>query len=338
MLPVIVLPFMSLIFWLLGGGTGSVSTVAVSTGLNTQLPDAKFNSQSMEDKMRFYAQADADSVKKKEQERMDPNIISREVPVSSSVATDDRVQSLRKMVSAKPVEERRVYVPEETEPLRVTKKPAPDPEMEAINGTLEKILDIQHPERLKERIPEHKREIFSVSSFTGEKPSTGFYSADVGSSDTSSGDYIPAVVHAAQTVVDGNVIKLRLLKDVWVAGEKIPAGSFVYGTVSFNNERIKVVVASIQSRERIYPVQLDAFDMDGMEGIYIPGSVSRDVVKKSMEQGVQSVGVLSVDQSLKSQAAAAITGAAKSLLSKKAKQVQVMIKSGYRLLLYSQKK
>jgi hypothetical protein len=57
------------------------------------------------------------------------------------------------------------------------------------------------------------------------------------------------------------------------------------------------------------------------------------VVKQAGDQSLQSLGIVSMDQSLKAQAAAAGIGAAKSLLSKKVKQVRVTVKSNYIVLL-----
>jgi hypothetical protein len=75
------------------------------------------------------------------------------------------------------------------------------------------------------------------------------------------------------------------------------------------------------------------YDLDGLEGVHIPGSITRDAVKGSAEQSLQSIGLLSLDPSLKAQVTAAGIQAAKGLLSKKVKQVKVALKSGYQVLL-----
>ena len=73
-LPVIVLPFVTLVFWLMGGGTVTPSqSIVKAKGLNTQLPDANLKNPSVLDKLSFYAMADRDSVKRAEQLQMDPN-------------------------------------------------------------------------------------------------------------------------------------------------------------------------------------------------------------------------------------------------------------------------
>ena len=128
-------------------------------------------------------------------------------------------------------------------------------------------------------------------------------------------------------------LKLRLLQEVFVNGQLIPQGSFVFGYATFEKERLKVNIGSIQFQNHLYPVALTVFDMDGLEGINIPGSSGREVVKQSADQGIQSVGGLSFDPSLKAQAAAAGLNVAKNLFSKKVKQVRVTVKAGYMDLL-----
>ena len=65
-LPLLTLPFITMIFWALGGGKGS-SVVAQSTGiqngLNLKLPDAKLKSDKGLDKLSFYRLAALDSLK-----------------------------------------------------------------------------------------------------------------------------------------------------------------------------------------------------------------------------------------------------------------------------------
>jgi conjugative transposon TraM protein len=363
-LPVIVVPFVTVVFWLLGGGSNiSTNPVSAKTGLNTQLPDAKIKSQSALDKLSFYAMADRDSVKRNEQMRMDPNYSA--VPVlTKPVGNSQRLNtSIGKRAEAEQTEEsinqkisllqKRISEPV---PKKVKLEPADDertvqsithkesdPEMDAINNTLEKLLDVQHPERVKERLVEKKGIVYAVTtgkgviddSFFGRDGSarnTFFSSGDANDVSTAPGA-IPAVVHGSQTMQSGFVVKLRLLKDVFVNGSKIEAGSFVFGRASFEDERMKVEISSIQFEKNLFPVALKVYDMDGIEGIYIPGSASREVVKQSGDQAIQSVGIVNMDPSLKAQAAAAGIGAAKSLLSKKVKQVRVTVKANYMVLL-----
>jgi len=70
-----------------------------------------------------------------------------------------------------------------------------------------------------------------------------------------------------------------------------------------------------------------------VSGLYIPGSINRDVAKQSADQSLSGVDLVSMDPSIRAQATAAGITAAKTLLSKKVKLVKVTVKAGYKVLL-----
>jgi len=114
-------------------------------------------------------------------------------------------------------------------------------------------------------------------------------------------------------------------------------GTFVFGAASLNGERLNIQINSIRYKNSLFPVQLFVVDMDGIEGVYIPGAITRDVAKGSADRAVQGVGFTTLDPSLGAQAANAGIEAAKTLLSKKAKLVKVTVKAGYQVLLRDEK-
>jgi conjugative transposon TraM protein len=224
-----------------------------------------------------------------------------------------------------------------------------DPEINQLGTMLDKILDIQHPERIKEKIREksskNKEMVFPVSKqvVTGSISlldtakirvfeETGFFGIE--QDDTpSQQNAIEAVVHENQTLVTGAVVKLRLLNAIYIAGTLIPKESFVFGVALLNGERLQIETNSIRTGSSLFPVKLEVYDMDGLPGIYIPGAITRDVAKQSADNSLQLMQLGTVDPSLKAQAAAAGINATKNLLSKKVKLVKVMVKAGYKVLL-----
>jgi conjugative transposon TraM protein len=225
-----------------------------------------------------------------------------------------------------------------------------DPEMQQLNGTLEKILDIQHPQRVKEKLKqkslEQKQVVFAVTTSpklanvslidTSKKKQNNnnqFYTATKGAEEIAEGFAIEAVVNSNQILVNGAVIQLRLAGDVFINGILIPKGTPVNGIASLNNERLEAEVNSVRYKNHLLPVKLELYDMDGLPGIYIPGSISRDVAKNSADNSLQLMELTALDPSLKAQAAAAGISTAKSLLSRKIKQVKVIVKEGYKVLL-----
>ena len=126
---------------------------------------------------------------------------------------------------------------------------------------------------------------------------------------------------------------MRLLNDIYINGSSIPKGNFVFGIAELKDERLEININSIRNSNSLFPVKLEVYDMDGLPGIYIPGAISRDVAKQSAENGLQLLDLTSMDPSLKAQATATGINTAKSLLSKKVKQVKVLVKAGYKVLL-----
>jgi hypothetical protein len=94
-----------------------------------------------------------------------------------------------------------------------------------------------------------------------------------------------------------------------------------------------IQVTSIRSESSIFPVKLSVYDLDGIEGVHIPGAITRDVARQSADRSISSIEMTSIDPSFKAQAATAGVNAAKSLLSKKTKLVRVTVKAGYNVLL-----
>lgn len=239
-----------------------------------------------------------------------------------------------------------------------------DPSMERLNTLLDKVLKIQHPEMVvptKEKsvsptlppamqIPA-KQDNGSVSTLAGPTPvvadtskepisdvDDGFLSFDDNNGmDAGTDNTIRAVVSEDQTLVSGATIKLRLTEDARLNGVTLPKDNFVYGTATLNNERLLITIKSVIYGNSIYPVNWQVFDLDGMAGVFIPGAISRDVSKESAAEGINSVGVTSLDASLGAQAANAGIQAAKNLFSKKIKLVRVSVKAGYELLLKESK-
>lgn len=239
-----------------------------------------------------------------------------------------------------------------------------DPELQQLNGMLEKILDIQHPDRVQEKIRQtsetRKGQVFAVSA-TGKETTVsllentfegqidmnstsinqtqqnGFYSLDESVLTDDSKNAIQAVIHETQTLVAGSTVKLRLINDVYINGILIPKDNFLFGEATLNGERLGIKINSIHYQNFLFPVQLSVYDMDGMNGIYIPGAITRDVAKQSADRSIQGIGLTTLDPSLGAQAASAGIEAARDLISKKVKLVKVTVKAGYQVLLRDEK-
>lgn len=241
-----------------------------------------------------------------------------------------------------------------------------DPEMDKLNSMLDKILAIQYPEKDTINLlpPEGKNKSNKVNrkvnktniSFLGnnnpikakndtvapnrdviislENEHSYFYSLDDQPGDIENKENtISAIIPETQTIVAGSTIKLLLTDDALIKGTTIPKNTFIYGIVSLNNERLKISINSIRNLDNILSVDLEVYDLDGLPGIYVPGSINRDVAKQSADQSMSNIGLTTLDPSIAAQATSAGIQAAKTLISKKIKLIKVTVKAGYQVLL-----
>ncbi|MEN2416143.1 conjugative transposon protein TraM [Flavobacterium mesophilum] len=400
-LPLITLPFITILFYILGGGRMEAETAKreIKKGFNFNLPIPKFKEDSSLDKMSYYDQAAVDSIKLLEQIKKDPNYSNQKI-VEGSIDdfTDNnlvRAHSEFNTSSYQDANEQKVY--QKLKALqKVINQPAvpdnygqdmrefenygsskgesdaiknlvqmmsqmgtsqePDPELKQLGGMLENILDIQHPSRVQEKLKKaseiNKGKVFTVSpkkeadNTTSLQQNTAppdllksnsFYSVEENLNSEQQQNSIEAIIHETQTIVNGSIIKLRLKTDVFLQGILIPKNTFLYGIASLKGERLEVKINNIQYRNSIFPVELSVYDLDGIDGIYIPGAISRDVAKTSADRSLQTLGLNGVTDSWGAQAAELGIEAAKSLMSKKVKLIKVVVKAGYQVLLYDEK-
>jgi len=416
-MPLLVLPFVCIVFVALGGGKGGSeksSGTSGSSGFNMTLPGAHFaKKETILNKMAFYEKADKDSAKLLERIKQDPYHAKPVAPFSlqqtfqgaplfrnggnttgrfiSNLGAFPKEDSnanklLRQLDQLKQVLHQPAMpaslstsiptaypspVSSSTAPdmnrleklmqtIKASDTASSDPQLEKLSGMLDKIIQIQHPgqepagekpapvTQIPASLPvtrPHEAATVSdlgihppVNEDTGYQETDGFYSIDEPDNEGSSiQNTIAAVIPEDQTLVAGATITLRLTQDAVINGITIPRDNSVYGLVSINGDRMGVTVSSIRYRQGIYPVSLQVFDMDGLPGIHIPGAITRDVAKESADQGLNSMGVNTLDPSLAGQAATAGIEAAKTLISRKIRLVRVSVKAGYQVLLRNTK-
>lgn len=404
-LPLLALPFMTIMFWALGGGkVQDADAQAGNKGFNVNLPDANLKEDKEMDKMSYYDQASLDSARFQELVRNDPNYMNYMLSDTGELIEEDSLpeddaslntslygkgsynnshtdkiyrkleeldKEMNKPLTAPGNEEGYEPYSRATGNGRTTVSSADidrleqmmqmmnqssedDPELKQLNGMLENILDMQHPGRVQEKLRKtseaRRGRVFAVATKTKdnrisllETPASdggitnGFYSLDDGSQGNSVQNAVQAVVHETQTLVNGSTVKLRLTNDIYINGVHIPKDNFLFGTAALNGERLNIKISSIRYKNALFPVELSVYDMDGLDGIYIPGAITRDVSKESADRSLQTIGLSSVDPSWQAQAAGAGIEAAKTLFSKKVKLVKVTVKAGYQVLLRDEK-
>lgn len=396
-LPLLVIPFLTMAFWALGGGTATPDkTPVASQGLNLNLPSSKVSDDKDDNKLSFYDKARRDSAKLEEWMRNDPyykaRVDTNQAPVANALqqiteqtsakynqplnsspyetgATPPEQKLMQKLATLqkeldKPAVEKAASKADEqqesdaamTEQMNrlqsmmegMQASDNEDPEMKQIGTTLDKILDIQHPERVKNRLKEatsdkksltypvsksSQQTSVSLFGFQNRPSNKGFLSLEEEIKDTVEDAGIEAEVLTSQTITNGSVVRLRLLTSVYINGKLVPKGTYANGLASLNNERLEVEISSIRTGNSIMLVKLTGYDMDGLQGLYVPGAISRDVAKQSADNSLQLLELSSMDPSMKAQLASAGISSVKNLLSRKVKQVKVFVKAGYKVLL-----
>ena len=230
-----------------------------------------------------------------------------------------------------------------------------DPEMNRLDGMLEKLLQLQQQENLAPKPDQvgganQTRDLpveavstdnpFSLlaahqdsSAYrAGEGLQAGFYGLD--QEDAASAESgLTAVIEHTQQLVSGNTVQLRLTRALSVGSAQIAANTFIYGTASLSGERLKIKISSIRSGDLILPVSLSVYDLDGNEGIFIPGTLPRTVAKQQLSSQVQGYDLDAGGFSVGAQAASAGIQMGKMLLSRKTRLPQITLREGYKVLL-----
>jgi len=392
-LPLLALPFLTLAFWALGGGSGTKDVQQPQIGLNRELPGAELSGGEL-DKMSLYNQAAKDSLALREQIKADPyatgdSLLAGDIgiygqdpaagipgyalnsyPDPNEAKVRAKLAQLEHSLNEQAAEPEYPYNSTPSKATDMQKLEAmmqavngsggTDPEMQQIGSMLEAILDIQNPARAQEKLRQQSQmnrgRVYSVGRQLEETSSellkagrpapqlpteisNSFYdlASPASFADTLLQTAVPAVVHETQTIVAGSTIKMRLSEDIFLGGQRIPSGTFIAGICRIDGERLGIEIAHIRYGKSLLPVALSVFDLDGLEGIRVPGAIGRDAAKEGADRGLQSVQLMSLDPSIGAQAAGAGVEVAKGLFGKKAKLIRVTVKAGHPVLLMDMK-
>lgn len=103
---------------------------------------------------------------------------------------------------------------------------------------------------------------------------------------------ISAIIDESVKVIAGSRVRIRLLENVTVGDYTLNKGQLLYGTVTgFSAQRVQITIESIQIQGKPTKVKLAIYDLDGLEGLYVPASAFRDFTKqvgsKTASQNIQ---------------------------------------------------
>lgn len=336
--PVLIVPFLTMAFWALGGGKdGGKATAAVpQKGINMVLPSAQFKDKNVPDKMDIYQSARKDSshtsdgVSKDFMQAMgfDPNTSSKTDSAKINKITTPAYANSADQQSAKIQAKLAIINKQLNQPSQPSYAPQPpdpevkrlnkmmkamnssgsnDPEMKQLSDMLTKIQAIQNPQSVKEKLKKKAED-------------TAFKA-------------IPAIIDGRQKVMNGGTVRLKLTDSVMLKGIMLPKGQLLFGACQVTNQRLLLNIQNIRIGKNILPADLTVFSMDGLPGIPAPEAELSGAAGDGANSAVESMQFLSMDQSLGTQAAAGGINAAKELFGKKVKKIKVKLKDNFAVLL-----
>lgn len=124
----------------------------------------------------------------------------------------------------------------------------------------------------------------------------------------------------------GATLVLRLTEDFVIGNKTIKKNTLIYGIASLTKERVKVSIQTVKFGNEIIPVNMVVHDMDGIEGIYIPGGIDQEIAEEGADDTVDGGGEFSINVPL-------IGTAGGKVAKKKVKNPTVKVQDGYKVLL-----
>src|SRR5690606_8581027 len=124
--------------------------------------------------------------------------------------------------------------------------------------------DLDSSEHLAVNPPVSERKVVPVKKATGQKDLFNTIKVEQEKS------FIKAIVdEELKKGAMGERIAIRILDDIEVGGNIIPKDSRIYAQVAgFQDQRVKIAITTIMVEDKILPVDLSVFDLDGLEGLY----------------------------------------------------------------------
>ena len=168
----------------------------------------------------------------------------------------------------------------------------------------------------------------------------GFFTAEGSVASNNDRNTISAVIHDDQTIVSGQMVKVRITEPMIVGSRVVSANTILTGVARIGGERVQIHISSVEHQGSIIPIELSAYDTDGQSGIYVPGSMELNAAKEivgnmgsSLGSGINISQQGAGDQLLSDLGRSVIQGTSQ-YVSSKAKEVKVTLKAGYRIFLF----
>lgn len=104
------------------------------------------------------------------------------------------------------------------------------------------------------------------------------------------GTFIKAIIDENITGYAGSRLRIRLLEDIKIGSKLLKKNNYLYAIITgFADQRVKLQIVTVMYENNILPIKLSIYDVDGMEGLYVPSSQFREFSKELGDATVQGV-------------------------------------------------
>ncbi|PKP45131.1 MAG: hypothetical protein CVT95_09445 [Bacteroidetes bacterium HGW-Bacteroidetes-12] len=135
---------------------------------------------------------------------------------------------------------------------------------------------------------------------------------------------INAVIHNGNKAVkSGSTVRIRITQDCIIKGVEIKRNTIISAIASFSSERIKLSISSLSYNGQYIDTKLTVYDLDGIDGIFVPGGI-----KEQTKEDVSSSGVDAASGTLP-----IIGGIAKDVIKKSIKEPSAIIYDNHKITL-----
>lgn len=151
-------------------------------------------------------------------------------------------------------------------------------------------------------------------------------------------EFIKAVIDEDVKGYLGSRIRIRLLEDIYVGNAFLPKGSFLYSTIhGFGAQRVNLKIVSALINDEILPINLEIYDIDGMQGLYVPRSLFREISEELATQQMQGNQMSSSGENFYQSTASKLITSGSSAITALIKKHKAKVKYNTHLFLIDEK-
>lgn len=316
-LPLVLIPFVILIFWVLGGGTdakadGGKQIETPGIGANYDLPEAE-KSIEIYDKMEAYQKDDQQIAEIAEVDLNDTIQPDKEI-LQDTIARDNTLldenadqgqilahirnkeKQMQQELQGEPIvrnsgktgprqspnNPKETVVKKQAETTKSVMSTSPTTGIEELDEIIDKnVLLSRKNDSLNFYLQQAQGRLQQIEAI--QKRSFTLEkkrSLRFKREEPINTPLIKAEIYETTTVLNGNRVKLHLLEDTQINGQSIPKNSFIYGVCQIKNERLLIEITQLPVENSFVPVKLTICDLDGLEGLYVPDNAARKVYQE----------------------------------------------------------